>query len=204
MPPEKNRLSPGLLVGVAVAVLATGGATAWWTINSLKTSAPPSDPTTSQPSSPAPNPVTQPPQESRVQLYWLDPSGDNLELLPSTVTVQQSDQPQAALTSAFEQLLQGPQDKQYTSTIPQGTKLLGIDVEQDGVHVNLSQEFTVGGGSASMSGRLGQIIYTATSLNPEAPVWLDVEGKPLEVLGGEGLVIEQPMTRQEFDENFAF
>ena len=202
MSPEKNRLSPGLLVGVAVAVLAAGAATAWWTINSLKT--PPLAPTPSQPSAPAQNPVTQPPQESSVQVYWLDSSGDSLELLPSTVTVQRSEQPQEVLRSAFSQLLEGPKDEEFTSTIPQGTNLLGVSVEQDGVHVNLSQEFTVGGGSASMSGRLGQIIYTATSLNPDAPVWLDVEGEPLEVLGGEGLVIDQPMTRQDFDENFAF
>ncbi|MEW5861695.1 MAG: spore germination protein, partial [Cyanobacteriota bacterium] len=57
-------------------------------------------------------------------------------------------------------------------------------------------------GSASMTGRVAQILYTATSINPNTNVWIDVEGKRLEVLGGEGLVIDQPLTRQNFEKNF--
>jgi spore germination protein GerM len=68
--------------------------------------------------------------------------------------------------------------------------------------VDLSQEFTAGGGSASMTGRVAQILYTATSINPNTNVWIDVEGKRLEVLGGEGLVLDQPLTRQNFEKNF--
>ena len=70
------------------------------------------------------------------------------------------------------------------------------------VYVDLSPEFTQGGGSASMIGRLGQVVYTATTLNPNSQVWLSVGGKLLTVLGGEGLEIPQPITRPIFDQEF--
>ncbi|MEO0490877.1 MAG: GerMN domain-containing protein, partial [Cyanobacteria bacterium J06659_2] len=89
------------------------------------------------------------------------------------------------------------------SAIPEDTELLDLAVESDGVHVNLSSDFQFGGGSASMTGRLAQVIYTASSLEPTTAVWLSVDGEPLEVLGGEGLIIDQPMTRSQFEENFS-
>jgi spore germination protein GerM len=53
-----------------------------------------------------------------------------------------------------------------------------------------------------MTGRVAQVLYTASSLDPATKVWLEVEGKPLEVLGGEGLMIDQPLTRENFKKNF--
>ena len=77
-------------------------------------------------------------------------------------------------------------------------------VENNGVYIDLSEEFTYGGGSASMIGRLGQVIYTASSLEPDVKVWIFVEGKPLEMLGSEGLEVSQPITRQNFQQEFQF
>jgi spore germination protein GerM len=76
-------------------------------------------------------------------------------------------------------------------------------VQEDGIHVDLSQGFRTGGGTASMTGRVAQVLYTATSLDPDAPVWLSVEGKPIDSIGGEGLMLEQPLTRKRFKQDFS-
>lgn len=53
--------------------------------------------------------------------------------------------------------------------------------------------------------RVAQVLYTATSIDSQAPVFLSIAGKPLNdyyLLGGEGLLLEYPLTRQKFDKEF--
>ncbi|MEG4030170.1 MULTISPECIES: GerMN domain-containing protein [unclassified Microcoleus] len=153
------------------------------------------------PKSPQPKPLPQTDVQT-VQVYWVKDASGKFEGVPTKVAVKQADKPDAALQAAFNSLLAGPKDATVSSEIPNGTKLRGLSVKNDGVYVDLSAEFTSGGGSNSMTGRLGQVIYTATSLQPNTKVWISVEGKPLELLGGEGLEVAQPSTRQSFDKNF--
>ncbi|UNU26367.1 GerMN domain-containing protein [Microcoleus vaginatus] len=150
----------------------------------------------------SPQPKPQQTDVQIVQVYWVKDASGKFEGVPTKVAVKQADQPDAALQAAFNSLLAGPKDGNVSSEIPNGTKLRGLSVKNDGVYVDLSAEFTSGGGSNSMTGRLGQVIYTATSLQPNTKVWISVEGKPLELLGGEGLEVAQPSTRQSFDKNF--
>ncbi len=140
-------------------------------------------------------------KENVPEVYWLQDTGNHVELVPSRIQQKAVDRA-STLEIAFHRLLDQPKDTNLFSAIPQGTKILKVNIEVDGVHINLSQEFTKGGGSASMIGRLGQILYTATSLEPRAMVWISVEGKPLTTLGGEGLEISQPIDRHSFDTSF--
>ncbi|MCY7369206.1 MAG: GerMN domain-containing protein [Chamaesiphon sp.] len=112
--------------------------------------------------------------------------------------------PEVKLQRSMSTLLAsaGKPDGKLTSTIPVGTKLLSSKILTDGIHIDLSQEFTQGFGATSMIGRLGQVIYTATAQNPDAPVWITVEGKKLEVLGDVGVEIRQPITRQTYSQDF--
>jgi spore germination protein GerM len=158
----------------------------------------PGAPTTTNP----PGSTAAIPTEQPLQVYWLKTAGDRIELAASPAQADASSDPNMLLKSALNQLLQGSSDPTLTSTIPENTTLRGVAVKPDGIHVDLSRQFTTGGGSTSMTGRLAQVLYTATSLNPNAKVWLLVEGKRLEVLGGEGLVLEQPLTRKSFEQDF--
>lgn len=141
----------------------------------------------------------------RPQMYRLEIVDNRIRLTPEPFyTVATS--AKIALTQALEKLLAQSPAFDPTTTIPQGTKLLNLQLGKDGgVHVNLSQEFSQGGGSSSMIYRVAQVLYTATSIDPQAPVFLSVEGQPLNEdhpLGGEGILLEYPLTRQKFNREF--
>ena len=201
---NKNRFSLPMVAAITGAILAAGVGVAWWAKSSLQEpstiSQPDRAPIVESETPAIPEPITQ---EKVVQVCWLNPTGDKIELVSSKMTFAKSVKSERILETALETLLsQPPEDSSYTTAIPPGTKLLGLSTDKDGVHLNLSEEFVSGGGSASMSSRLAQVIYTATSSSNSDRVWINVEGKPLENLGQEGLIISQPMTRKDFDANF--
>ncbi|MGC9504997.1 GerMN domain-containing protein [Baaleninema sp.] len=216
--PRQTRRSLGIVAGIAAVVLVAGGAATWWTRNNTNpdtstvtnpSQVTPDSPPDAPPSeAPTPDETTQAPDaptvEKTLQAYFLRDAGTSFELVPVDVTVNtSSDEPDAILTAAFARLLDTPEQNNAFNTIPPETQLKDLSVRNDGIHINLSQEFTSGGGSASMMGRLGQVVYTATSLDPDASVWLSVDGQPLTLLGGEGLEIPQPISRQQFDSEFS-
>ncbi len=192
---RQNRSSIGFIAGIIAAMVTTGTVATWWAVHTLTYS--------TQTPTPTESPASQPSDtEQRGQVYWLDARGDRLKLEESPLILQKSLTDQQVLETAVKSLLSGPQSSDNDTTIPPETKLLSLKLDKEGVHLNLSSEFTTGGGSASMMGRLAQLLYTATSLDANGKVWLSIEGEPLELLGGEGLIIEQPMTRLWFEKNF--
>jgi spore germination protein GerM len=195
-----RRIPLGVVAGVSAAVLAAGGGAAWfaWNSNNNVSSTNTPAPTTS----PAPSKLAQSGNEQKAQVYWLNTVNNKVEVVPSAIALNNAGSKDEILKSAFNRLLAGPTDSALTTTIPTGTKLRNLTVDPNGVRVDLSKEFTEGGGSASMTGRVAQVLYTASTLDPKAKVWISVEGKPLEVLGGEGLMLDQPMTRESFNQNF--
>ena len=138
------------------------------------------------------------------QIYQLEIVDSRIQLKPKTVYTAATSI-KVALTEALEELLTQSSAFNPTSTIPSKTRLLNLHLEEDGIHVDLSREFTNGGGSSSMIYRVAQVLYTATSIDSQTPVFLSIEGKPLNddyPLGGEGLTLEYPITRQQFDRDF--
>lgn len=138
------------------------------------------------------------------QMYRLEIVDNHIRLIPETIQTRVAS-PEIALKQALEKLLAQSPTFDPTTTIPQQTRLLNLHTNKQGIYVDLSPEFAQGGGSSSMIYRVAQILYTATSINPQAPVFLSIAGKPLNdnyPLGGEGLILEYPLTRQQFNQDF--
>ncbi|MCB8785834.1 GerMN domain-containing protein [Planktothrix agardhii] len=201
--PQKTRVIPvGIMAGIAACLIAVGAGLSWWTLSSRS----PKEPVVSSPTLTLPQPTPSPSEtvEKTLAIYWVEDKSGKLAIISQPVQIQAQNDPTVFLNIALDRLLAGVSDPNQFSEIPKGTKLLNLTTKNDEVYVDLSPEFTQGGGSASMTGRLGQIVYTSTTLNPNSKVWLSVAGKPLTVLGGEGLEIPQPITRSIFDREFRF
>ena len=103
---------------------------------------------------------------------------------------------------AIRSLITGPrmdeQAKGVYSEIPAGTKILSIQETADKVIINLNSAFETGGGTESLYKRLYQLIKTAKR-NTNKPVYLYIEGKKAEVIGGEGIMLTQPLNDNSLD-----
>lgn len=103
---------------------------------------------------------------------------------------------------AIKSLISGPtqneKSKGVYSEIPSGTKLISVNETSDKVVINLNSAFETGGGTDSIYKRLNQIIKTAKK-NTDKPVYLYINGNKAEVIGGEGIMITQPLNENSLD-----
>ena len=109
----------------------------------------------------------------------------------------------AVLRAALEELLTGPTveeaDAGLFTIVPIGTELRDLNLVDGLATVDLSSEFESGGGSLSMVARVGQIVFTATQFEnvDRVEFWLD--GEPVDAIGGEGVMVDEPLTRADID-----
>jgi hypothetical protein len=106
--------------------------------------------------------------------------------------------------AAVRLLLDGPtaaeSQADVSSQIPPGTRLLGLDIDGGTATVDLTSEFESGGGSASMFGRLAQVVYTLTEFDSVRRVNFRLDGEPVDVFSGEGIVLDEPVSRTDYAE----
>jgi hypothetical protein len=109
----------------------------------------------------------------------------------------------AVATAAMHALLAGPTstesgEREITSAVPAGSRLLGLRVENGIATVDLSREFESGGGSMSIFVRLGQVVYTLTQFPTVDNVLFEIEGQPVTVFSSEGIVLDGPIGRDAY------
>ena len=138
------------------------------------------------------------PATVEVSVFFTREEGNAIVLAEARRTVPGGDT-SALVRAALTEMLKGPtaeeQGKGLVSQIPSGTALRGVRITGGVVRADFSNEVESGGGSASMLGRMWQIVYTAT-LFPQAPrVQILIDGRQREAMGGEGVIIAEPIAR---------
>ena len=106
--------------------------------------------------------------------------------------------------ASIEALLEGPDvhetQRDVQSSVPSGTELLGLDIDDGIATVDLTSEYESGGGSLSMTMRLAQVVYTLTQFETVDAVQFMLDGEPVDVFSAEGIVLDHPVRRRDYAE----
>ncbi|MFH0702960.1 MAG: GerMN domain-containing protein [bacterium] len=138
--------------------------------------------------------------QNLVSVYFTKVIDQNDEqILPVKRKIIQ-DKSKSRLKFAIEELLKGPtlieQRFGYFTEIPEKTILLGIKETPEKIIINLSKDFEAGGGSQSMTLRLKQVIYTSINSVENKSVYLELNGKQVNYIGGEGVEVPYPLAEK--------
>ena len=106
--------------------------------------------------------------------------------------------------AAMKALLEGPSAEEkaagMVSNIPDGTTFLGLSIKDGVATADLSKEYASGGGSLSMAMRLAEVVFTLTQFPTVEGVNFKLDGKPVDVFGGEGIILDHPVNRTDYEE----
>lgn len=156
-------------------------------------------PSTTAKPSPTPKPTAA--ATTIVRAYFLGSYTGFEGLVPVLRTVPET---AAVARAAVDALLGGPNATELAghpamySAIPDGTRLLDVRIADRIATVNFSGEFAIGGGSASVLGRLAQVVYTLTQFSTVDSVNFELDGQPVETFSSEGVILDHPARRPDF------
>jgi len=140
--------------------------------------------------------ITPKPKEAETSVYFLKTNGESAKL---ESTKKEFNTDSDKFRAAMEALFSGPSKLEKIagvySEIPANTKLLGIKEDKNSYTINISDDFEIGGGADSMRTRVKQLVTTATRAANGKDVYLEINGKKVEYIGGEGIIILQPLHR---------
>ena len=148
----------------------------------------------------ASKPVQKSTMELQLCFVQIDPDGSIIRKMIGR-TVAKSDSP---LTTAINLVLAGPDttksaERDCTSLIPTGTKLLVVRIQDGVAYLDFNENFEINpNGIEGYSGQLMQLVYTATTFSTVNSVQFLIEGQKKEYLGSEGQWIGSPLSRNSF------
>ena len=107
------------------------------------------------------------------------------------------------LEYAMKELLKGPNIVEKStgaySEVPKTTKLLSVKQTGNKVIIDFSSDFQYGGGTDSVYSRMMQLIKTSLANTKGKQIYLYLDGKQANVIGGEGIMISQPLSEKSLE-----
>lgn len=190
-----RKTSVGLILALAVVVAGVSCGSDRETPVGMASPAATPEPS---PESPQESPDSPDGEEEVTLEVWFN-EGTRLHVvhrgLPGTASVGRA---------AVEALLRGPgedeREKGLSTAIPDGTRLLDLDIAGGTATVDLSSEYESGGGSASVLARLAQVVFTLTQFETVDEVVFLLEGEKIETFSSEGVVLDGPQGRADFED----
>ena len=188
---------------------AGGGGTVATTTTALPTTTVGVTSTTgASPTTEATTTTTAAPGTMGVKVYFmLEGGGSDYRPGPFLVSVyREVPQTQQVATAAVQALIAGPTADEkasvpaLSSAVPADTMLLGITITDGLAHVDLSSEFESGGGTFSMAARLAQVVFTLTQFPTVQEVEFRLDGEPVTIFSGEGIIMEGPVGREGYQD----
>ena len=137
-----------------------------------------------------------------VNVYFIGKNEHDEEVYKAVKREYNKDVDGSKIRFAVNALVRGPKPDErlrgvYTE-VPMDAKVINITEQPDKVIVNLNSAFVTGGGTESLYKRLYQLIKTA-KLNSNLPVYLYIDGQRADVVGGEGIMLSQPLSNSSLD-----
>ena len=141
-------------------------------------------------------------QKEYVNVFFIGQNDSREEVYKAVIREYDAAVDGSKLRFAINSLIAGPKmnevSKGVYTEIPAGTEVISIQELPDKAIINLSYDFETGGGTDSLYKRLYQLIKTAKR-NSDVPVYLYIEGKSADVIGGEGIMLTQPLSDRSLD-----
>lgn len=148
--------------------------------------------------------VQKPEQKEKVYVtvYFIGQDSSNSEVYKAVKREYDETIDGSKIKYAVKALVAGPtsfeKSKGVYSEIPSGTSVISVNEDASKVIVNLNAAFEGGGGTDSTYKRIYQLIKTVKR-NTTKPVYLYIEGQKADVIGGEGIMITQPLDENSLD-----
>jgi spore germination protein GerM len=128
-------------------------------------------------------------QENSARICMISKSGDFIFVR----RIKSTDKLEETIRLLLKGTTKEESSKGIYSEIPANAKLFWVRESKDKIIVNLSSEFAEGGGTQTVMARINQLSKTVKAEKKDLPVYLYINGKIVEYIGGDGVYLEQPL-----------